>query len=121
MNHIEHLFNDLYRIASSMEAMAKRTDAAVFYDLLSGSIIWSDELPKTAPVSLDCLRFVLKYRTGLLVGEPQPSLELFWQEASRRFPNWIGFSSERTKYSEELVRYYVQERRRGGEKEKRIS
>jgi hypothetical protein len=112
MSHIESLFNDLSRIAPLMEAVERKDDSKVFYDALSGSLIWSDELPKSAAVSLDCLRFVLRYRTGLIVGEPQPSFELFWRESIRRFPNWIGFSVERTARNEVLADYYCQERKR---------
>jgi hypothetical protein len=112
MDHIEGLYHDLSRIAASMEALKKEDDARAFYDLLSGSLVWSDELPKNGAVSLDCLRFVLKYRTGLIVGEPQPSFELFWQESIRRFPNWIGFSVDRTTQNEALTAYYLQERKR---------
>jgi hypothetical protein len=112
MDHIEALFHDLSRIATSMEHLTKKPDAKVFYDTLSGSIVWTDELPKSTAISLDCLRFVLKYRTGLLVGEPEPSFQLFWQEAQLRFPNWIGFSLERTSYDDELKKYYTKERKR---------
>jgi hypothetical protein len=112
MNEIEQMFHDLSEIASSAERLEKRADARVFYELLSGSLVWSDELPMTAPVRLDCLRFVLKYRTGLLIGEPQPSCEDFWEEARRRFPNWIGFSPERTTYNASLARFYAEERER---------
>jgi hypothetical protein len=112
MDEVERMFHDLSRIAPFMEALEKSADAGMFYDLFSGSIVWTDELPKSAPVSLDCLRFILRYRTALLVGEPEPSLELFWQEARRRFPNWIGFSVERIAPSSEIAAYYNNERGR---------
>lgn len=112
MDAIENLYHDLARVAASMEALEKQDDAKVFYEVLSGSLVWSDELPNTTGVSLDCLRFVLKYRTGLVVGEPQPHFELFWQEAVRQFPKWIGFSAERTIYNGALAAYYRRERKR---------
>jgi len=112
MNEIDQMFHDLSEIASSMERLEKRADARLFFDVLSGSIMWSDELPKAAPVSQDCLRFVLRFRTGLLVGEPEPRGERFWQEARRRFPNWIGFSPERTTYNPSVARFYAEESER---------
>jgi hypothetical protein len=112
MDEIERLFHDLSLIAPSMESLEKRENAHMFYDVLSGSIVWSDELPGASPVSSDCLRFVLKYRTGLLVGEPEPSFEPFWQEAHRRFPHWIGFSPDRTTYDQKFSIYYNREKRR---------
>ena len=112
MDEIEKLFRDLAVIAAAMCAMEKEDDAKVFYDVMSGSLIWTDELPKKAPASLDCLRFVLRYRTGLIVGDPEPSFELFWREATELFPNWIGFSSERCTSNEELAGFYRRERLR---------
>lgn len=111
MNQIESLFYDLSRIAPLMESLKRKDNARVSYDILSGSLIWSDELPKSAHVSLDCLRFVLKYRTGIIVDNPQPSFEQFWQEAVRQFPNWIGFSTERSTPNEALINYYHERRR----------
>jgi hypothetical protein len=112
MDVIEQLYNDLSKIAASMEGLERRADAHKFYDILSGAIIWSDELPKSAPVSLDCLRFVLNYRTGLLIGQPEPMNKLFWEEAMRRFPKWIGFMPERVTYNPDLISYYIKERDR---------
>jgi hypothetical protein len=112
MDHIESLFHDLSKIAKSMEALHAKPDAKVFYDIFSGALYWTDEMPKGGDVSSECLRFVLKYRTGLIVQEPEASFELFWQEAKRRFPNWIGFSSERTAPNQQLAAYYHCERKR---------
>ena len=106
MDHIEALFHDLSRLSTSMEALEKKPNADVFYDLLSGAFIWEDELPQPDGVSLDCLRFVFKYRTGLIIGEIQSNLESFWEEAILRFPNWIGFSAERVEPNEVLAIQY---------------
>ncbi len=112
MDEIEKLFQDLSLIAPAMESLTKSDHSTPFLERLSGSIVWRDELPKSAPVSMDCLRFVFKYRTGLLIGKPQPKLEAFWQQARKRFPLWIGFSPERVARSEELAEFYRRERRR---------
>ncbi|QVL31517.1 hypothetical protein KIH39_22130 [Telmatocola sphagniphila] len=70
MNEIERFFHDLSRIAPFMEELVMVPESHFFYDVFSGSIVLPDELPKAAPISFDCLRFVFKYRTGLQVGEP---------------------------------------------------
>ena len=94
-----------------MEALERKPESRVFYEVLSGSLVWPDELPKAAPMSLDCLRFVLNYRTGLQIGEPRPAFEVFWNEAIRCFPNWIGFSPERMSYNQQLAEFYATERK----------
>ena len=114
MNSIERCFHDLERIAPAMEALQMKDDAKVFFDLLSGALIWSDEYPRVSDVSVECLRYIVRYRTGLIVGVPQKSFEQFWQEALRRFPKWIGFSAERTSPNELLARYYHEQKRIAG-------
>src|SRR5438105_12064692 len=103
MNSIDDLFRDLSVIAPAMENLEKKPEARVLYDELSGSLFWTDERPKGALVNGDCLRFVLHYRTGLLIGRPRDTWQHFWLEAKRCFPNWIGFSPERVGYSEKLA------------------
>lgn len=100
---------DLSLLAPAMEAVSKQERAKVFYDLFSGSLVWTDELPKRPVVSLDCLRFVLKHRTGLITGKLEPNYELFWNEAQAQFPKWIGFSADRTAYNPSLVEFYLTE------------
>jgi hypothetical protein len=104
-------FQDLARIAATMEALEKKTDATLFHDMLSGALIWSDEFPKNSPVSTGCLRFVLSHRTALITGEQELRNDDFWREALRQFPKWIGFSPERTAPNEALVQFYTQQKK----------
>ena len=101
---------ELSDIARHMESLSKIDDARVRYELLSGSLVWSDELPRD--VDTDCIRFVLRYRTSLILSEPCPEYEALWNEARRQFPQWIGFSPERMAPNQELAEFYARERQR---------
>lgn len=112
MTNASHLTSDLADIAPYMTALRKDDAATVRYELLSGSLVWSDEIPRDSPVSKDCLRFVLRHRTGLIVGEESPPHGDLWREAVARFPQWIGFSPERVSPNDMLAKYYHAERER---------
>ena len=49
-------------------------------------------------------------RTGLIVGESNPTLEPLWKNSMRAFPNWPGFSPERCAPAEALARYVTKAR-----------
>ena len=112
MNDGNQLVEALSALAPSLARLEKSESAKVRYELLSGSLIWSDELPSDSGPDKDCLRYVLKYRTGLIIGEPESAFATVWQEAVRLFPTWIGFLPERTTYSHELADFYHSERSR---------
>jgi hypothetical protein len=109
---IEDYLADLPKIADDMKRLKRSERAVVRYELLSGSLVWSDEFPKGTKASTDCLRFVFRYRTSLILGEPDKPYEIFWNEAQRHFPDWIGFSPDRTSPSSELAAFYFQEKER---------
>lgn len=88
----------LQDIAADMNAMQYRVDAAVGYDLLSDSLLWSDEMPELGdhrPRDFWCLRPVLRYRTTLILGDPDTDFEEYWSAAQIHFPRWAGFQLSR--------------------------
>jgi hypothetical protein len=112
MKTIEDCLADLPKIADDMKRLQRSEQPVVRYELLSGSLVWSDEFPKGTTVNTDCLRFVLRYRTSLILGESDKPYEIFWDEARRHFPEWIGFAPDRTSQSSELAAFYVREKER---------
>lgn len=112
MDESNQFMQSLALLAPTMSRLPKSESAQVRYELLSGSLIWSDEIPTDCFVDKDCLRFVLKYRTGLLIGETDPSCVSYWQEALRLFPDWIGFLPERRTFDQKLADFYHNERQR---------
>jgi hypothetical protein len=85
----------------------------VFYDAMSGALIWSDETNRQTPVEVIwALRFVVAYRTSLMLDEPQAEHESMWRLGLSLFPNWVGFRPERRQATPKLLAIY---RRGNGE------
>jgi hypothetical protein len=81
--------------------------AEVVYDLMSGALIWSDEkISGLTAEEMGCLRAVLRYRTSLIVGQPDERFRDLWAELNVKYPEWIGFSVDRCQSSEALLKLY---------------
>jgi hypothetical protein len=61
-----------------MRELVHSPQATVGYEMLSGALVWSDELPAFRALRLvhrwDVIRFVLRFRTTLILGEPDEEL-----------------------------------------------
>lgn len=85
----------------------------VFYDCMSGALIWSDETNSETPIKLIwALRFIFAYRTSLMLNEPRGEFESMWNLGVSLFPNWIGFRPDRRHATRELMVIY--QRGKGG-------
>ena len=86
-------------IAALMRNLVRSPRATFSYDMLSDALIWSDEFPKPGVLAQvpgwDVIRFVLHFRTTLILGEPYEEYREYWDEALRLFPEWPGFAPER--------------------------
>ncbi len=92
------LVSELAAIAPQMRKLVHSAQAEVFYEMLSGSLIWTDEIPESSkrqPGSVECLRPVFRFRSSLIIGNPEEQYRPYWEEAERLFPNWPGFTTER--------------------------
>jgi hypothetical protein len=90
--------SQLGEIAGLMRALKRSPDAKMFYELLSDSLVWTDEIPEVSAAQvggLRSLRFVFRYRTSLMLGIPEERYRPFWEEAQTLFPSWPGFDPER--------------------------
>ncbi|MGD9644920.1 MAG: hypothetical protein AB7U73_04355 [Pirellulales bacterium] len=77
------------------------------YDLLADAVYWVDEIPGDIDAySASCLRPMLRYRTTLILGLPDAQWELYWSEAKRQFPRWIGFSRRRCQVDKNAIAFY---------------
>ena len=80
--------------------------ARVFYELMSGALIWSDETNDETPVYVIwALRQLFAYRAQLILDNAQPNDE-FWDQCVKLFPNWIGFRPDRRTQAPELLAVY---------------
>lgn len=88
----------LARIAPALQALKALTEVTVSYDLFSDALKWSDETPACFPENAEacnCLRGLWRYRTSLILGQPQDRHRELWGAALRAFPEWPGFLPER--------------------------
>ena len=103
----EEIFGEYKRMAPLMESMRRARRPQIRYHLLADAIYWSDEMPGSLEsLSESCLRFILRYRTTLILGTPDEKWKPCWQEAKQSFPNWIGFLPGRTSRSTKLGQVY---------------
>jgi hypothetical protein len=90
--------NHLKDIADQMRGLARSSDAKMFYELLSDSLVWTDEIPELSAGQvggLRALRYVFRYRSSLLLGKAEERYRPFWELAQSLFPDWPGFAPER--------------------------
>jgi hypothetical protein len=79
----------------------------VFYEIMSGALIWSDETDSKTPVQVIwALRSIFAYRTSLMLSKPREELRVIWEHGLALFPNWIGFRPERRQPTPELLQIY---------------
>jgi hypothetical protein len=98
----------LATMAGAMRKMKKaKKNAAIAYSLLADGLYWSDEFPEFEDsLSDDVIRFLIRYRTTLILGQPKKKLERLWTEAGRQFPEWIGFDAARRTPNAKLQALY---------------
>lgn len=79
----------------------------VFYEIMSGALIWSDETNRNLPAEVIwSLRFVVAYRTSLMLNEPREELKPMCDLGLLLFPKWVGFRPERREPSPELLQIF---------------
>ena len=90
-----------------MQCLQKHKTAELKYDGFADAVYWDDEIPDgLTPEITDLIRVVLRYRTTLLLKEPDPTWTLVWTIAKESFPNWIGFSEDRTTPNDRIAAFY---------------
>jgi hypothetical protein len=97
----------LQSLAKKLSSYKLRKSATLKFHILAGALFWSDEVPLWLSAEQDdAMRCLLRYRTSLILGEPEENLKRFWDVGMQHFPDWIGFSKERVTPSPELIAFY---------------
>jgi len=79
----------------------------VFYEVMSGGLVWSDETNAETPTEVIwALRFLVAYRTGLMLNQPKPKFQVYWDHGLSMFPRWIGFRPNRWTPTNKLLNIY---------------
>lgn len=100
------VLKQLQWIAPILNEMELDDSASVSYSVLADGLFWSDEVP---PGSIDCdeiLRYLFKYRTSIILGSPDGTLEQLWLSAKQCFPKWPGFAESRAVPSKGMQKVY---------------
>lgn len=108
MTNTEHPldpFQTLSRHAAHFNALQKpAASPQVFFDVLAGGLMWSDEMAEDTPLeAVRALRLLIAYRAGLMLDEPREEYRALWEHALGLFPQWVGFHPERRRPSPELL------------------
>jgi len=75
------------------------------YDLMSDAIVWEDEIPTLFIGDSLVIRLLFRYRTTVLLGNPDRELECYWRHGQSLFPEWPGFNPSRNRPSQELLKF----------------
>jgi hypothetical protein len=74
---------------------------------MSGGLVWTDETNKETPIEVIwALRFLVAYRTGLMLKKPREEFKHIWEHALSLFPQWVGFRSDRREATPDLLEIY---------------
>ena len=97
---------EIERLAPFLWSIKKQESADVEYRIFSDAFVWSDEIPDE-PIGDDlALKYLLRYRTSLLIGQPIAELESYWEAAKIAWQGWPGLSPERCQYSVDFKEKY---------------
>jgi hypothetical protein len=82
--------------------------AKIFYDTMSDALVWTDEavFDGLTQEQMGSLRAIFRFRTSLILGDPDMRFEKIWSILKSRCPHWIGFIDSRCTGSKELVAKY---------------
>jgi len=101
-------------MAPAMLALEQRSDARMCYHIMADGIYWDDEIPSGLDeFSGDCLRFVIRYRTSMIMEKPDEQWQEYWNDAMISFPGWIGFDAARCSPEKRLQQAYKTLRKKG--------
>jgi hypothetical protein len=106
--------NSFLLIAEILDKLPVAEDPVVSYDLLSDALVWSDEFPdvpaKEFNERFSNVRFLFRYRTSLIIQEPDERYELLWRCANELFPNWPGLRPDRRLPKTHLIELFRKQR-----------
>ncbi len=99
-------FQALRQIAPKLNQLQEDGSARVHYELMSHGLVWTDELPpldQVEPGECTCLRAIWRFRSSLIMGEPEEKFRPAWEEAQKLFPHWPGFLPQRQQMSWQVM------------------
>jgi|SRR5579875_459617 hypothetical protein len=109
MDELTIYLDALKGLAQKMTSMRLSKSPTLNYHTLADAIYWSDEIPRRLSAEEDdALRALLRFRTSLILSEPEERLKCFWEVGKEFFPTWIGFAEERVSANPSVIEFYQQ-------------
>jgi len=101
IEYLKQLFESFQGVLSEK---SKEENSQMKWNVLAGGVYWTDEgLDDIHRDLSNAFRFVLNYRTSLLIGKQTDYCKSEYYLAKKYFPNWIGFSENRNSFDSELA------------------
>lgn len=102
---LEDLIKSLRPHAKRLNELSRPSaSATVFYEVMSGGLVWTDEKIEDVPAEIIwALRPLWAYRSSVIAGAPKEKWRPYWDVCLSLFPHWIGFLPERSRSSPELL------------------
>jgi hypothetical protein len=94
---------EIARIAPMLDWLPRDENAKLFYSIWCDALFWSDEVPGVSMGDDSFMRYLLAYRTQLILGKVQADFTPYWEAAKHAFPKWPGFAENRCSPNEELA------------------
>ena len=95
---------EIARIAPMLDWLPRDENAKLSYSIWCDALYWSDETPLRSIGDDSILRYLLWYRTELILGKQHLEFIPYWEAAKRAFPNWPGFAECRCSPNDELAK-----------------
>src|ERR1035437_2137549 len=94
-------------LVSKLRVLKCDVSAEVFYDLMSGALVWSDEkITGLTAEEMGCLRAIFRFRTSIIASEPDERFRNLSNKPRAAYPDWIGFDPSRSQADESLSKLY---------------
>ncbi len=101
---IEYLKQLFKNFEGVLPEKSKEDNSQMKWNMLADGVYWTDEGLDDIHRDLNnAFRFVLNYRTSLLINKKTDYCKSEYYLAKKYFPKWIGFSESRNNFDSELA------------------
>jgi len=108
------IHSQLRMMAPTLDNLEEQINAEILFCKISDAVFWTDEVPGSKsdwPTKFShVMRFLFRYRTSVILDEPDERLQEIYVRSKTLFPNWPGFFPKREAASEEIVNFIVMKR-----------